>query len=179
MPDKTRVNSAVCPAHLPGNAEERAVLMHRLLKLTNRLMAPFSTHIAHRHKITLNEFRMLMTLGRFGTRASHELADQTGVNVMSVSRAVAGLEKHGRIVVEVDPANRRRKTLRLTAEGERLYQAMLPESDQVADYLFSRLSVDDLAALGRIVDTLTDTLEAHDEHGRSLLIEGTRPREGD
>ena len=78
-------------------------MLHQLLKLTNRLMAPFSTHLSHRYKISLNEFRLLMTIGRLGRTASHELAEMTGVNVMSVSRAVSTLQRHGRIEVVRDP----------------------------------------------------------------------------
>jgi DNA-binding MarR family transcriptional regulator len=155
--------------------DSRTMLMHRLLKLTNRLMAPFTMHLASRHQISLNEFRMLMTLGRFGDKASHELAGHTGVNAMSVSRAVAALERNGRIKVSVDPANRRRKMLSLTPEGRRLYALMRPEADRVADYLLSHLSERDLSALDGIVDTLIDTLEKTDEAGRPLLLERTRP----
>ena len=169
-------------AHQPRLARDAAPppdgltgLMHRLLKLTNRLMAPFTTHLAARHRISINEFRLLMTLGRYGEHASHELAAHTGVNAMSVSRAVAALERDGRIDVAVDPANRRRKTLSLTTKGRALYEVMRPEADRVADYLFSRLSPEDLAALDRIVDTLVDALEETDPQGRSLFIERTRP----
>ena len=55
-----------------------------------------------------------------------EVAEMTGVNAMSVSRAVASLKRHGRIQVSTDPKNRRRKALTLTPEGARLYRAMLP-----------------------------------------------------
>ena len=65
----------------------RVGTLHRLLKLNNRLMAPFSTYLSHRYNISLNEFRLLMAIGRLGTSASHELAEHTGVNAMSVSRA--------------------------------------------------------------------------------------------
>jgi len=150
-------------------------LLHQLLKLTNRLMAPFSTHLAHRYKISLNEFRMLMTIGELGRSASHELARLTGVNVMSVSRAVATLERHGRIAVNPDPKNRRRKWLTLTDEGHRLYAIMRPQSERVAAYLFSELSETEVAQLEVIVDRLIGTLEAKDDKGRSRFLEATRP----
>lgn len=157
------------------NGSSEVALLHRLLKLTNRLMAPFSTHLAHRYRISLNEFRMLMTIGALGRTASHELAEMTGVNVMSVSRAVQTLERHGRIEIKPDSANRRRKWLALTEEGERLYAVMRPQAEQVADYLFSELSREEIGHLDRIVERLIGTLEAKDAVGNSLFLEKTRP----
>jgi DNA-binding MarR family transcriptional regulator len=119
-----------------------------------------------------------MTIGRLGSTASHELAALTGVNAMSVSRAVTALEKHGRILVVVDPANRRRKSITLTAEGRRLYQAMLPTTERVVEYLFSALTPEQIAAFDATVATLTDALEAQDGEGRSLFLESTRPERG-
>ncbi|WP_241233578.1 MarR family winged helix-turn-helix transcriptional regulator [Altericroceibacterium xinjiangense] len=165
------------PAASPDG--DRAPMLHRLLKLTNRLMAPFSIHLEKQYRITLNEFRLLMTIGHLGTSASHELAERTGVNVMSVSRAVSALEKHGRISIERDPDNRRRKRLTLTDEGRRLYEIMRPRTEKVSDYLFAGLSAEDLAALDRILHTMTARLEAKDQQGRSLFLEETRPEDGD
>jgi MarR family transcriptional regulator, lower aerobic nicotinate degradation pathway regulator len=154
---------------------DKAAMLHQLLKLTNRLMAPFSTHLSHRYKISLNEFRLLMTIGALGRTASHELAEMTGVNVMSVSRAVATLQRHGRIEVVPDPRNRRRKWLSLTEEGQRLYAIMRPQSAKVADYLFSDLSEAETAQLGTILTHLIATLEAKDAQGGSLFLEKTKP----
>jgi DNA-binding MarR family transcriptional regulator len=153
----------------------KAALLHDLLKLTNRLMAPFSTYLEHRYRISLNEFRMLMTIGALGNSASHELAEMTGVNVMSVSRAVASLQREGRINAQRDPANHRRKCLTLTAEGERLYAIMLPQTEKVADYLFSELSEMEVGQLDTFVARLITTLEAREEEGRSLFLERTKP----
>jgi len=158
-----------------SSATGKAEMLHQLLKLTNRLMAPFSTHLAHRYKISLNEFRLLMTIGALERTASHELAELTGVNVMSVSRAVATLQRHGRIEVVRDPANRRRKWLTLTEEGRRLYAIMRPQSEKVADYLFSELDPAEVDQLGAILTHLIATLEAKDEHGKSLFLERTKP----
>ena len=156
----------------------KAEMLHQLLKLTNRLMAPFSTHLAHRYKISLNEFRLLMTIGALGRTASHELAELTGVNVMSVSRAVATLQRHGRIEVMPDTRNRRRKWLSLTDEGQRLYEIMRPQSEKVAEYLFSDLDAGEVEQLRSTLARLIATLEAKDEQGRSLFIERTKPDSG-
>ena len=153
---------------------DKVAMLHQLLKLTNRLMAPFSTHLAHRYKISLNEFRLLMTIGALGRTASHELAEVTGVNVMSVSRAVATLQRNGRIEVGRDDTNRRRKWLTLTDEGRRLYEIMRPQSEKVAAYLFSGMGHDEIAQLEATLTRLIDTLEARDEQGRSLFLEKTK-----
>ena len=149
--------------------------MHRLLKLNNRLMQPFSLYLSHRYNISLNEFRLLMAIGRLGASASHELAEHTGVNAMSVSRAVSTLQRHGRITVEPDPCNRRRKVLKLTPEGRRLYDLMRPQTLRVAEYLLSDLPAADLAKLDKMVTDLIARLEATDEKGRSLFLEQTKP----
>lgn len=99
----------------------------------------------------------------------------TGVNAMSVSRAVSALERHGRVLVVRDEENRRRKRLTLTPEGERLYRIMRPQTERVADYLLSALHPHEVAMFDHILTTLIDTLEATDEEGRSLFLERTRP----
>lgn len=167
-------------AKAPGDsaafsADQRGQILHHLLKLTNRLHAPFSTWLEKRHRISLSEFRLLMIIGRIGVTASHELAEETGLNTMRVSRAVASLQANGRIEVRTDPNNRRRKTLRLTPEGRRLYEQMLPTTDAVASYLFESLRLDEILAFDRYVTTLIDSLEARDQQGRSLFLERTRP----
>jgi DNA-binding MarR family transcriptional regulator len=160
-----------------GGMTFKGALLHDLLKLQNRLMAPFSTHLADRYRISLNEFRLLMSIGALGRTASHEVAELTGVNVMSVSRAVATLQRDGRVHVERDNTNRRRKWLTLTEEGQRLYDLMRPQSEKVADYIFSELDDKELAQLDTIIHRLIGKLEATDDEGRSAFLEATRPEE--
>lgn len=149
-------------------------LLHHVLKLHARLMQPFATHIEKRYRIGINEFRLLMLIGRLGTTASHEIAEITGVTTMSVSRAVAALHAHGRVSVTPDPANRRRKMLRLTEEGQRLYREMTPSAEKVARYLFESLGPGEIQEFDRAVRRLIDHLEERDEEGRSRFIEQTR-----
>lgn len=149
--------------------------LHRVLRLANNLNAPFATYLGHRYDISINEFRLLMLIGRNPGCASHELAEITGVNPMSISRAVGALQKHDRVKVVRDPANKKRKPLVLTDEGERLYKAMRPQVDKVATYLVSGLAPEDVAKLNRYLDVLVDTLQATDENGHSLFLGFTQP----
>ena len=150
-------------------------VLHRLLKLGNRLEAPFSAHLEKRFQVTMNEFRVIMLIGRLGSAASHELADISGVTTMSVSRAVASLERKGWVTCCIDDNNRRRKIVSLSKEGAKLFQKMLPTADKVANYLFTSLQSDEVLAFDRYVTTLIKSLEARDDEGRSVFIENTRP----
>ena len=165
------------PADVETPGTDRVRVLNHLLKLTNRLMAPFSTHVEKRYRISLNEFRVLMLIGQLGTTASHELAVMLGVNTMAVSRAVAALSRHGSIAVETDPASRRRKTLRLTDQGERMWREMMPATIKVADYLLEALRPDEVAAFDANIRSLIDRLEVQDQSGRSVFLERTRPPE--
>ncbi len=161
----------------PVGRTETADVLHRLLKLHNRLMAPFATHLEKQHRITVNGFRVLMLTGRLGVTASHELVEILGVNPMSVHRAVQSLHEQGRIAVEPDPDDFRRKTLRLSAEGQRLYRRMLPTSVSVADYLFSLLEPQEVDQFDGMVRRLIEGLEARDDQGRWVFLERTRPNQ--
>ena len=158
----------------PVRSMDTLYLVH---KLTNRLRTPFSAYLERQHSISFNEFRMLMSIGQQSGKASHELAALTGVTPMSVSRAVSTLEKHGRIRVTRDESNGRRKTLHLTADGERLYVAMQKASDLVAGYLLSDLKSAEIIAFNQTLERLIDTLERTDSEGKSLFLEATRPEQ--
>lgn len=165
---------STAPLALVSTVSPADVLNH-ILKLHNRLLAPFSIHLEKRHRISVNEFRLLMSIGRLGSAASHEVAELTGVNTMAISRAVAVLKRQRRLEVTTDPTNRRRKTLRLTATGRALYEQMQPTTEKVARYLFEALRPDEILAFDRFVRTVTDRLEARDDTGRSLFLDRTRP----
>jgi MarR family transcriptional regulator, lower aerobic nicotinate degradation pathway regulator len=166
-------------SHATGSTPEASVspaeVLSHILKLHNRLMTPFSVHLEKRHKIGVNEFRVLMTVGRVGSVASHEIAEVTGVNTMAISRAVAVLKRQRRLLVTTDTSNRRRKTLRLTPVGRALYDQMQPATEKVARYLFESLRPDEIVAFDRFVRTVTEKLESRDDEGRSLFLERTRP----
>ncbi|MFO1410645.1 MAG: MarR family transcriptional regulator [Steroidobacteraceae bacterium] len=149
------VSAADDPAH-----QAPALLLYRLLKLTNLISRPFFAHDAERYQISMNELRVLMTLAPLREAASHELVDAAGMHPMNVSRAVAALRRHGRVQQRTDPDNRRRKLLQLTPEGLALYRNLVPHVQQIATRLFATMSGEELATLSRLIDTMTTRLES-------------------
>jgi hypothetical protein len=52
---------------------------------------------------------------------------------------------------------------------------MRPQSEKVADFLFSELEPREVAQLETVLERLIGTLEAQDPEGRSMFLEQTKP----
>ena len=92
-----------------------------------------------------------------------EVVALTGLDKMSVSRALTALVRQGRVVRKGDAADRRRMLLRLSAEGERLYERIGTPASERERSLFRGVGAAEQATLGRMLDRLIDNLVAADE----------------
>lgn len=115
-------------------------LLVAILKLSSVINRPMKDAVADPEGATLNELRVLMSLGGEGDLAGHELAEVIGMPPMNASRALAALEARGWIEVAPDPANRRRKPYRISGAGLEAYRAMMPEFAAVARFLFDGIA---------------------------------------
>jgi DNA-binding MarR family transcriptional regulator len=153
-----------------GPAEQaNAHLFYRVLKLSNLIGRPFFTHFADRYDLTMNDTRVLMTLASMSEAASHEICQVSGMHPMNVSRSVARLRRQGRIVERSDPHNRRRKILTPTPEGWELYRKLTPHVNVLSEFVFGALSGLESDLLGKLVDLLTQRLEAVDLNSPQLI----------
>jgi DNA-binding MarR family transcriptional regulator len=159
MPRHQGWQRALSAADDPGH-QAPALLLYRLLKLTNLISRPFFAGDAQRFQISMNELRVLMTLAPLREAASHELVEAAGMHPMNVSRAVAALHRQGRVQLRTDPDNRRRKLLQLTPEGVAVYRSILPHVQEVAARLFDTMSREEIASLSRLLDGMTARLES-------------------
>jgi DNA-binding MarR family transcriptional regulator len=91
--------------------------------------------------------------------AAHEIADVTGLDKMSVSRAIAALDRHGRISRRPDPDDARRTLLELNAAGRRMYEAIGTSGREREAQLFAGLGAADKAQLERLIDRLVAAVE--------------------
>ncbi len=149
--------------------------LNRFLKLYQCLGRSFSVNMQDQFDVNLNDFRVIMMVGELGETASYEIADITGMPEMAISRTMSSLEQRGLIIRKIDSTNRRRKSVVLSADGKQLFEAMLPSSRAVANFLFDSLKLHEALSFDEYLTTLTERVTQLDEDGESVFLKATRP----
>ncbi len=81
--------------------------------------------------LSVPQFWMLIRILEHEGGSLGELAQQARIDQPTASRVVYALGRRGLVRNEVDPADRRRSRLTLTAEGHRLTERLLPVSAEI------------------------------------------------
>ena len=134
----------------------------KLVRVVNLTARPFMESIGREHHLSLNEWRVLLVIANHAGVAASEVTALTGLDKMSVSRALAALGARGRVVRKVDARDKRRQLLRLSAEGKRLYERIGTPATQRESALFRGIGESEQASLSRTLDALIENLIAAD-----------------
>jgi DNA-binding MarR family transcriptional regulator len=134
----------------------------KLVRLVNLTARPFVETLARQHRLSLNEWRVMVVLANHPGFAAHEVVRATGLDKMSVSRAIAALDRHGRVLKRADPRDARRVPLELSAAGRRLFEAIGARGAERESQLFAAIDAPALAQLERAIDRLTAAIELAD-----------------
>ena len=134
-------------------------LLFKLIRVVNLTARPFSESIGRQHRLSINEWRILVVLASHPGSAATVVVDSTGLDKMSVSRAVASLVAAGRVDRCDDPTDQRRSQLYLTPAGESLFAEIGEQAKQREAQLFGGASADELTRLNAALDRMTAALE--------------------
>ncbi len=135
-----------------------ADLLVRLLKLGSFITGPMRDGVCDPAEIGSNELRVIMVLAGEGELAGHDIAEITGLPPMNVSRAIATLRERGWIEDAIDPDNRRRRPVRLSAEGHEAYRRTQPHFDVMAEALLRPLTTRQRQQLASLTDKVNAQL---------------------
>ena len=123
-------------------------LPYRLNRLAEDVSHNFSKIYRDRFGITRPEWRLLATLGQYGTMTATAVGQHSAMHKTKVSRAVAALEQRRWLTRTPDEADRRTEGLHLTGAGLAAYREMVPLARAFEARLLAALSdVDRKAAL--------------------------------
>lgn len=93
----------------------------------------------------------------------HQLAGRLAIDKMSMSNLADRLEARGLITRQPDPADRRSRTLRLTADGLRLRRRLQPAALAAQDRILAPLQPKDRSVF---VELMTRVVEGHRTYAR-------------
>lgn len=129
-------------------------LFFKLARVVNLTARSFQESIGRQHQLTLNEWRVLSLLGAQPGLSATQVADATGMDKMSASRAVAGLSQRRRLQRHDDPTDQRRSRLYLTATGKTLCNNVAAQAKTRESALFAQVKPADLTRLDAILDSV-------------------------
>jgi DNA-binding MarR family transcriptional regulator len=114
---------------------------------------------ASRHDLTIPAWRSLAVIARYQPLTAKQLATLTSSDAFKVARAIELLVRRGLIHRDVDKNDRRRASLRLTAEGRKVYKDIEKFSVGVERELVGVLNEHELTVLWQGLDKLDQQLE--------------------
>jgi len=124
-------------------------LPYRLNRLAEAVSRDFARTYRERLGLTRPEWRLLATLGQFGTMTATEVGAHSAMHKTKVSRAVAALEKRGWLARATDTDDRRIERLTLTSRGAATYRDMVPVAKAFEARIDAMLGKQERAALAR------------------------------
>ena len=141
-------------ANSAATLELENFLPYRLNRLADAVSREFQKIYKGRYGLTRPEWRLLATLGQYGTMTATEVGHHSAMHKTKVSRAVSALETRNWLARETDRIDRRIERLSLTKTGERTYREMVPLARAFETDLLSGLNPSDRQALLAGLDAL-------------------------
>jgi len=120
---------------------------YRLNRLAEAVSRDFSRLYRDRFGLTRPEWRLLATLGQYGTMTATAVGRHSSMHKTKVSRAVTALEKRRWLARATDGDDRRVERLTLTRAGEAAYRELVPLAKAFEERLLRLMGARSHAAL--------------------------------
>jgi len=127
-------------------------LVHVLSSLIGRA---FHSQVAQRHRLSLPEWRVLVTLANHRGSTAAEIVERWAMQPMMASRAIRQLKRRGWVERKVRRDDRRSYALWLSEKGRRAYRRVRPSANQRYHQIVGSLAPRELASLERALHRLT------------------------
>jgi DNA-binding MarR family transcriptional regulator len=134
--------------------ELESFLPYRLSVLSNRVSGRIARSYEKRFGLTIPEWRVMAVLGRFPGLTAAEVAERTAMDKVQVSRAVARLQRAGRLEQRAVDGDRRAKHLSLSASGKLDHGEIVPLAREMERRLVVALTPAERLQLDQLLEKL-------------------------
>jgi DNA-binding MarR family transcriptional regulator len=131
-------------------------LPYRLNMLATEVSQTLARAYGKRFGISIPEWRVLATLGQFGTTTARDIGIHSRMHKTTVSRAVATLEKRRLVIRRANRADMREAFLALTDAGTSTYLDIVPMAKAFSESLCLGLSAGEREMLDTLLDRLSE-----------------------
>ncbi|MEO3998238.1 MarR family transcriptional regulator [Mesorhizobium sp. CAU 1732] len=131
----------------PEALDLESFLPYRLNRLADAVSRDFARIYRERHGLTRPEWRLLATLGQYGTMTATAVGQHSAMHKTKVSRAVSALEERRWLSRKASEADRRVEHLTLTKAGEASYRELVPLAKAFETRMLDAMSVTDRKAV--------------------------------
>ncbi|QCK85830.1 winged helix-turn-helix transcriptional regulator [Phreatobacter aquaticus] len=139
-----------------GRLELETFLPYRLNVLASVVSQGLSSVYAERYGIGIPEWRVMATLGQFGTLTAKVIGAHSRMHKTKVSRAVAALSERDLLERRANEQDLRAAFLTLSPAGRAIYDDLVPVAKAYAEALTEGLNAGERAVLDRLVTALTE-----------------------
>ena len=122
-------------------------LPYRLSVTANRVSRLFASRYGAQFGLSIPEWRVMAVLGRFGALPAREIARETAMDKVKVSRAASLLLGRKLVARRTDRTDARLQWVELTPSGTRMHAAILPIAQALEEELLAGLSPVQIATL--------------------------------
>ena len=112
---------------------------YRLYQATEKSSQAFRQVYTTSYGITRAEWRVLFNVGLYGSISSGEIVERTALDKSKISRAVQRLVDREWLTRDGNQRDRRRNTLELTTEGERVLAALTQRAREHNEAIIDRI----------------------------------------
>ena len=112
-----------------------------------------------RPRLSAQQFWMLVALAEHPGVSQARMAERLHADAPTVSRTLSGLLERRLVRSDVDPSDRRRTRISLTAAGERLAAELAPLAAEIRAAVIDGMSPEEIAAVRKGLLRIIDNLE--------------------
>jgi DNA-binding MarR family transcriptional regulator len=142
------------PATYNTDLHLETFLPYRLNVVSALTSQALSRIYAERYDIGVPEWRVLVTLGQYGTMTGKAIGTHSHMHKTKVSRAVAQLEKRKLVTRKINRDDQREAFLSLTPAGRAIYNDLVPTALDFERELLDALEPSERVMFNRVLDKL-------------------------
>ena len=126
-------------------------LPYQITVLASHIALAFSKQHAERFGLSIPEWRVVATIGRYQSVTSAFLQEKTAMDKAKVSRAVTRLVASKLLERTENQADLRSNYLSLTPEGLTLFNKIVPIAKRLEQEMISQVSAEELATFKKVL----------------------------